>query len=128
MPLHDELRDMARRVCTDVTQWAVPVTLIDQNNDEYEVWGLPNDIGVVLDPDTGLPVAARQITLVISYDQLPEGARPSHEQNADTRPWRVRFIRPGQTETKTYMVRGTDPDEVAALLTLTLTPYHTPEP
>lgn len=123
------LRDLARadlRAISNNTAsdgWAIDTTLTSPADVATAVKGISNDIGALIDPDTGTAVMGRTITLVVHIDDLPAGARPRHIMDGTGKPWRVSFVTTTGGPVVEYKVNGTDPDEVAGYLTLFLTPY-----
>ena len=90
------------------------------------LYGSSADVGVTVDPDTGLAVSARRATLTArrssieaaGYASLPEGTA-----DGAVKPWIVNFAGPG-SPTRAYIVKRSWPDRALGVLTMTLELYR----
>ena len=99
--------------------WGVPVLVTAPDGKTATLDAQSGDIGVLIDPDTGVPVAGRRahVTLRLSslaaagFDGLPEG-----RVAVEGIPWRVKFddLAGGSHE---FAVRHTWPDRSLGVVT-----------
>ena len=50
--------------------FGVELTLIDEDLNEYEIKGMASDIGFFFDPESGIGVVGRQVTITIRISSL----------------------------------------------------------
>ena len=104
------LREIAKvhsaAIIGDAGGFGVPVTVRNPAGDEAELQGLDNDIGSVIDPQTGMIASGRVATVTLSISalsaagfELPEGVA-----NEAVKPWVVAI------EGDTFKVIETRPD------------------
>lgn len=107
-----------RSILNDVSGgFAVPITVIDPDHLEVVVNGLQTDVGIGIDPDTGVMVAQRKASIAISQADLaaagveiPEGV-PDDDRN----PWIVRWT-PATGGQQTMKVVSALPDKLGCLV------------
>lgn len=97
--------------------FSIPITLITPQNDEIQINGLANDIGLTVDPDTGQAVAgsSSSVALPIVDIDAAEKGRPRGVASGAERPWRVRFTLP-TGGAQTFKVTRTFPDALGCLV------------
>ncbi|AAQ96477.1 hypothetical protein [Vibrio phage VP16T] len=84
-------QDLAVTLEDNATGFGWPVTLTDPNNVSANLTAQTQDIGLIIDPDTGVAVSGRTASAVLRISsiigaglELPEG-----EPRANRKPWRV---------------------------------------
>lgn len=84
-------RDLATTLEGD---WGVSVLVTDPNGKAETLQAQTGDIGVLIDPDTGIPVAGRRAHVALrlsslkakGFEELPKGTA-----SPDEMPWRFKF-------------------------------------
>lgn len=110
--------DLASILTDAVGGFAVPVHVTDPGERSATVNGLATDIGVSVDPETGLAVAARKASVTLSIAALRAAGftdNPRGTGSDKARPWRVMFTLP--TGEQRYEVAGaTMPDKLGCIV------------
>lgn len=102
--------------------WAVE--LRDPDGNKHGLAGLSGDIGAVIDPTTGMPVAGRaaHVSLRISSIKAAGFAELPRRIDFDGNPWRVKFLDLAGNE-HSFVVQDAKPDRTLGMLTLMLEAY-----
>lgn len=87
MSLVTKSKEDFKRFTTNSAHFGEPVTLVDPAGTRVDVVGFFNDIGKLIDPDTGQDVSGRLKSVVISTMDL--GEIPRGLMGTTTPPWRV---------------------------------------
>lgn len=102
-----------------------PITLENPDGQKSDsMSGLSNDIGLLVDPDTGVAVSGRLATLSIRTSSLLASGLgiPEDIKESDKKPWKVTFtdvnLRP-----YTFKIATVAPDRGAGVMTFTLEVY-----
>ena len=113
-----------RSVLTATSGFAVPIVLTDPEGTEHEISGIAADIGLTIDPDTGVMVHGRKATVAISLALLAELGLsiPEAQPDEDTRPWLVTWT-PSTGPAQTMAVVGAIPDKLGCVV-LELSAYR----
>jgi len=112
-----EVAATLRSILTDVTGFAVPITITDPSGTDYEISGLQADIGMILDPDTGVMVQGRKSTIAVSMQALLDLGLPIPEAapDEDLKPWLVKWT-PSVGPEQTMAVTGAMPDKLGCVV------------
>ena len=106
-----------------------PFTLTDPAGFESatQLYGNPADIGQTIDPETGLPIAGRHVSMSVRISTLTAAgyASPLPVGIADAllKPWRVTFVGTS-TGSQRYKVASSMPDRKLGLVTLILEAWN----
>ena len=95
---------------------------------DEELYGFSNDIGQVIDPDTGMAVSGRSALVTIHTQTLLDffGATPIAIADPASKPWIIRFD-DINGEPHTFKVSGQSmPDRALGLITMMLELYDGP--
>ena len=98
--------------------WGVPVTVTDPNGKTATLQAQSGDIGVLIDPDTGIPVAGRRAHAVFRLSSLSAaGFRdiPQQASSSSGLPWRIKFNDLGG-DTHEFAIRHSWPDRSLGLV------------
>jgi hypothetical protein len=97
--------------------FAVPVTVIDPNGDSVVLNGLQNDVAYTIDPETGLAVSGRRVSVTLSLVSLEEAGlgQPCGIPDKSRKPWRMMFTAPTGAE-QTFKVVDALPDKLGCLV------------
>lgn len=108
------------------TGFGWPVTLTDPSGTVVQLTGLATDIGIVIDPQTGVAVRGRKASVALSMATLTEigVGLPYAVADSSLKPWTVTVADVGGTEF-TYSVLESIPDRAAGLVVLMLEAYET---
>ncbi len=106
-----------RSVLTNTRGFAVPITLTTPAGETHEISGLAADIGLSIDPETGVMIHGRKATVAISLAVLGELglATPEGSPDEDTRPWLVTWT-PSTGGAQTMAVVGSIPDKLGCVV------------
>lgn len=110
--------DLASILSDAVGGFAVPVTVVDPDQNQATVNGMVADIGLSVDANTGVAVAARKSSVTLPLSALREASLRAPEGVGDDqrRPWVVSFKMPGQTRARTFKVVETMPDQLGCIV------------
>lgn len=102
--------------------WAIE--LRDPDGKKHGLAGLSGDIGAVIDPTTGMPVAGRaaHVSLRISSIKAAGFTELPRRVDLDGNPWRVKFLDLAGDE-HSFVVQDAKPDRTLGMLTLMLEAY-----
>lgn len=123
MSLADTAIADVKRILEDTEQgFARSITVTDPGGVADVLAGFTNDIGVVIDPDTGNAVTGRQAQASLSMASLMTafGALPVGESDAAEKPWQMAF------GGRTYRVLATAPDAGIDAIVCQLEDYDGP--
>lgn len=107
-----------RSILNDVAGgFAIPITIIPPDYAEVVINGFQTDVGLAIDPDTGVMVAGRKASIVISQADLAAAdlAIPEGIPEDDENPWLVRWTPPTGGE-QTMKVVSALPDKLGCLV------------
>ncbi len=84
-------RDLAVTLEDSVTGFGWPVTLVDPSGVSANLTGQSHDIGLIVDPDTGVAVSGRTASIVLRMSSiLAAGLEvPEGEPKTSSKPWTV---------------------------------------
>ncbi len=109
-----------------VTGVGRPITLTAPDGTSGTFTGWSNDIGLLVDPDTGQAVSGRIATIAISIVDLvtavPPMALPVNVASAALKPWVVGYT-DEQSNAYTFKVSESHPDRTLGIVTCTLEAY-----
>lgn len=108
-------------ICGDVGGFSATVTLTAPTGEVLEVAGPVTDIGAVVDPETGAPVATRAASVALPIASFVAAglALPRAEADLTARPWRVTTT-DANGQVVTWAVARSMPDRELGLLVLQL--------
>lgn len=120
MTLLDQARQDAAAILGDVAGFGQSVTIISPDGlIETALQGIWNDTFRSVDPESGLPIAERRITFVVSKAAIVSAGigDPAVIMATDRKPWRL--VR----GTQAYKVAAIEPDATLEAITLVLESY-----
>lgn len=99
-----------------------PIKLIDPNGTQLDTFGFSNDMGQVIDPDTGMLVSGRQASVALRISTiLNAGLLLPHGETRETEnPWEVKVFDVNNTVENRFKVFETAPDRGLGLIVLHL--------
>lgn len=120
-----ELQKTARQMLTNEADFALPVTLRNPEGITLSLSGLPQDIGLSIDPETGTEVLGRKATVALSIQDLLEAGFtiPEGILEETSKPWLVTWT-PPTGSAQTMRVVGAQPDKFG-IVVLHLEAYRT---
>ena len=103
-----------------------PITLTDSDKTTADLTGFSNDIGLLIDPDTGLAVSGRKASIALristliaqGFEDLPKGV-----QDPTEKPWIVDFNDINGNAFK-FKVSSAQPDRGLGVITCILETYE----
>lgn len=116
------LREIAQRDSRTILNGdaGIALTLIDPAGNAGTLTGWSNDIGFVIDPDTGQAVSGRYATIAVSMTDLAaEGLGIPTNVSEAVDPWRVSFVNE-RGETFSFSVMSAQPDRTLGVVTCVL--------
>jgi hypothetical protein len=100
------------------------VTVINPSGTTLDTVGLCNDIAQSIDPQTGVVISGRQVSVALRLSSLSVfSTLPIAVPESAGRPWLVRFADILGAE-RTFKVRETYPDRTLGVLVLILEAYN----
>lgn len=101
----------------DTTSFGVAMVLRNPDNETLEINGLENDIGLSIDPETGVAVAGRKASVAVSYQDLLDGGfeLPENIPDDTETPWLVTWT-PMSGGPQTMKIVGTIPDKLGIVV------------
>lgn len=116
----------ARKILNDELFGAgVPISLVAPDGTVGTLTGFSNDIGLLIDPDTGQAVSGRAATIAIHMADLQEQglAIPENIIDQTSKPWIVKFSDRLNNE-YTFKVSQSHPDRTMGIVTCSLVVYE----
>lgn len=114
----------ARAIVEDRTGFGWPIQLTDPSGYSREITGLTNDIALVIDPDTGMLVSGRDVTISVHIQTLREtGFSEDPRGVSQGIPWVVEFEDINGTPGR-FKVARTSPDRGIGLILMNLEVYR----
>jgi hypothetical protein len=97
--------------------FSVPIRLIAPDDQELTLNGLANDIGLALDPETGIAIAGSTSTVALPLAVIDEAGigRPRAIASKGSKPWRVILQLPSGGE-QTFKVTRSQPDNFGCVV------------
>lgn len=101
-----------------------PITVIAPGGTSQELKGYSNDIGQLIDPDTGQAVSGRLASVALSIETLTDAGLglPQGIEDATSKPWIVEF-NDVNGNPFTFKVQQSNPDRAVGVVTLILELY-----
>lgn len=101
-----------------------PITVTDPTGTTAELFGFSNDIGQMIDPDTGTAISGRSASVALRIAHLAAGGLglPVAIAESTKKPWIVQFDDIGGTSW-TFKVSSSMPDRALGIVTCTLEAY-----
>lgn len=127
MGLLTDAADQAKAILEDTDGFGLTATVTNPLGVSASVTGLPSDIGQSLDPETGMVVSKRLVSLALPMAALDAAfeTRPVGVSGHDEEPWLVRFQAPGMKTAQDFKVEDTLPDQTLGILVCFLGVYET---
>lgn len=97
--------------------FSVPIEVTDPRNNTATVNGLATDIGLTIDPETGVAVAGRKASIALSLRALAAAGlgEPRGIPDGNIRPWTARFqLRNGASQL--FKIKTVMPDKLGSLV------------
>ena len=112
MSLLDVAEADGRTILADLNGFGHALTLVNPAGQEAALRGATRDISLTIDPNTGVPVAGRQASVVLSLTVVVAAGLGMPRVIAETsgRPWLVRWTNP-TGEPRVFKVADVSPDE-----------------
>jgi len=127
MSLLDDARTLARSVVEDTDGFGTEVTCTDELGGSATVNGMVNETALAIDPDTGVQVAGKQASAVLSLTAIDDAglAYPKAIPETTGAPWLVAWAG-ADAVTRTFKVIEVVPDDNPGidLVTLKLDAYE----
>jgi hypothetical protein len=121
MGLREQAKLDARAILEDTSGFAWPVTLTSPLGVVTSFYGFTQDVGVVIDPETGQAVAGRHASVSCARGALPE--LPEAVAEGSRKPWVATFA-DSQGVPATWKVIEVQPDRVLGVVKLLLEVYQ----
>jgi len=105
--------------------WPIKVTDPSGATNSAPLYGMSNDIGLVIDPDTGLAVSGRQATVTLRISSLVAAGLcglPRAISSTTSKPWVMSFD-DVNGNTHDFKVSSSMPDRGLGIVTVTLEFY-----
>ncbi|OHB71357.1 MAG: hypothetical protein A2V70_04325 [Planctomycetes bacterium RBG_13_63_9] len=126
MSLGSEMLAIVRSIVENTDAFSVPITCMDELGVTAVVNGLVNETALMIDPDTGVSVAGKQASAVVSRAAIVDSGLTYPRAIADltSKAWLVAWTG-SDSAVRTFKVIEVAPDENPAidLLTLKLETY-----
>ena len=121
------LRDIATEdLNAIITQdFGIPIVVIDPAGTRGEVVGYTNDIGQIIDPDTGQMISGRLVSVAISLRSLTAVGLgvPQGIEKASLKPWYVTY-QDTDFNQYTFKIMTSNPDRTLGIVTCELELYN----
>lgn len=118
MSLIEQAAADLRAIMADTTGgFSIPIRLISPLDQEITLNGLANDIGLTVDPETGVAVAGASASVALPLAVIDEAAigRPRDVASKNAKPWRVICQLPSGGE-QMFKVTRTMPDNFGCVV------------
>lgn len=117
MSLLDQAALDLRAIITDPNGFGVAVTVTDPDGNTATVTGLQNDVAMSIDPQTGVMVGGRRVSVALSIRALADAGldEPRAVADQNRKPWRVAFTTPTGREL-VMKVAEVNPDELGCVV------------
>lgn len=117
--------DTTRILEDNDTGFGWPITLIDPSDLETELIGYSNDIHEIIDPDTGVSVSGRKVSVALSISSIEAANIPLPYAIADekTKPFVIKFNDNAGNE-HIFKVMESNPDRTLGIITCILEIYE----
>ena len=126
MSLRDIAQADVRSILSDAAFGAaLPLKITNPSGGIANINGWSNDIGLLIDPDTGQAVSGRFASCAFTFADLVAGGitdKPANIPEANLKPWRVEFTNE-QGVTYIFKIVETQPDQSLGYVTCTLELY-----
>ncbi len=120
MGLLDQAAADLQAILTDnVGGFAVPITIVSPLGLKVTINGLATDIGLSIDPGTGMSVSDQKASVALPIRSLDSAGigQPRGVSGRDANPWLVSFTLPTGGE-QTFKVSSSHPDKLGCLICL----------
>lgn len=99
-------------------EWSVSITVTDPDGKVATLKGQSGDIGALIDPDTGIPIAGRTAHVALRRSSLAAAGLgiPQVIASPESMPWRFRFDG-FAGESNEFIVRHSFPDRTLKIIT-----------
>ena len=107
------------------TGFGWPIILTDPDDLETELTGFTNDIHELIDPDTGVSVSERRVSIALSISALEaeDIALPYNVSDESTKPYVIKFNDSAGNE-QIFKVLESHPDRTVGMVTCLLEIYE----
>lgn len=114
--LEQAAADLAEILSDDVG-FAVPITVVDPGGSQATINGLATDIGLTINPETGIAVASRKASVALSLRALEAAGlgQPYGVADGSRKPWTVTLTLPTGDE-QTFKITTTMPDKLGVIV------------
>lgn len=109
--------DLTRILSDAAGGFAVPIRVVDPSSNAATINGLATDIGIKIDPETGVAVSGRKASVAFPLAKLLEAGLDDPRGITDNmkRPWTVTLELPTGGE-GTFKISGTVPDRLGCIV------------
>jgi hypothetical protein len=106
-----------RAIITDPNGFGVAITVIDPDGNTATLTGLQNDVGMFVDPQTGVLVGGRRASVALSILEIADAGldEPRAVAGGNIKPWRVAFTTPTGREL-VMKISEVNPDELGCVV------------
>lgn len=123
------LREIAaldlRAIVENADDFGWPITVTSPDESALDVVGLSTDVGLTIDPQTGMGIAGRRASVAITLASIESLGVPKGVADKGSKPWRVAFA-DIMGERREYKVVEAMPDRAVGLVTCVLETYRAP--
>jgi hypothetical protein len=104
--------------------FSVPIKVTDPNQNTATINGLATDVGLTIDPGTGVAMPTQRASVALPIAKLTAAGlgEPKGLGDDKSRPWKVVFALPGKKE-RTFKVAMTLPDRALGCIVCLLEAY-----
>lgn len=101
------------------------IVLIDPENNNYNFVGFSNDISQVIDPETGMVLSGRTVSVALKISSILESGMkmPKGVEDSSSKPWLVQFKDINGSDYM-FKVSKSNPDRAIGILTCLLESYQ----
>lgn len=123
MSLRRQAADDLRLIVEDVAAFGWSIVVTNPAGEAFDVVGLSGDVGLTIDPETGVAVIGRRAHVALTFASLASVGTPIGMASTVGKPWRVTFPDIGGTS-REFKVVETAPDQTLGLLVCLLESYR----
>jgi len=115
--LEQAAADLQTILTDNVGGFATPITIVSPQGLKVTINGLAADIGLSVDPDTGMSVSGQKASVALPIRSLETAGigQPRGVSGRDANPWLVSFTLPTGGE-QTFKVSSSAPDKLGCLV------------
>lgn len=111
-----------RAITENCADFGWPIKVTNPAGEFVEIHGLSTDIGLTIDPETGVAVVGRKASVAIARGTLEDIGMPIGVASSSQKPWLVSFM-DDQCVEHNYKVSETMPDRTLGVVVCILEAY-----